>query len=208
MLLAIDTSAGTSVSVVDDGRIVSEHSVEDTRRHAEVVGELMVRCLAEAHVTPADVDAVAVGMGPGPFTGLRVGIAAAQTFALGRAIPVLRIPSHAAIAFAHFLAHSEQERDVDQTLRVTTDARRHERYWTRYRRDAGTAVPLLVDGPGIATANDDDGGALNAQWVSAGALGLLAELMQHSGSAFAGPDPLYLRSPDVTVPTSRKRVTG
>ena len=208
MLLAVDTSAGTSVAVVDGGRILSENSVEDTRRHAEVIGELIVRCLAEAGVDIAGLSNVAVGMGPGPFTGLRVGIAAAQAFALGADIRVLRVPSHDAIAFAHFSATTDNVSGVGEPLLVTTDARRHERYWSSYRRDDDSQLPRRVDGPGIAPASDYDDGALNTEWISAGALGLLAEIMHQRGSRFASPKPLYLRSPDVTVATTLKRVTG
>src|SRR5689334_24602996 len=78
VLLAIDTSAGTSVAVVDlDAGILAEESVADTRSHAEVIGTLIESALRLAGVTPNELSGVVAGMGPGPFTGLRVGIAAA-----------------------------------------------------------------------------------------------------------------------------------
>ena len=98
MLLAIDTSAGTSVAVVDGDRVLSEASDPGTRGHAEHIGTLIQTALAEAGATPADITGVVSGMGPGPFTGLRVGIAAARAFAAGRGIPVHPVASHDAVA--------------------------------------------------------------------------------------------------------------
>ena len=99
MLLAIDTSAGTSVAVVDrDGGILAEHSSDDTRRHAEVIGTLIARSIADAGIEVADLSGVVAGMGPGPFTGLRVGIAAARAFALGAGKLIIPAVSHDAIA--------------------------------------------------------------------------------------------------------------
>ena len=84
MLLAIDTSAGTSVAVVDrDLGILAERSSADPRGHAELVGSLLRECLDESGIAVTALSGVVAGMGPGPFTGLRVGIAAARTFAFG-----------------------------------------------------------------------------------------------------------------------------
>jgi tRNA A37 threonylcarbamoyladenosine modification protein TsaB len=81
VLLAIDTSAGTSVAVVDLAQgVLAERGVADTMRHAEVIGALIQDCLAEAHVPASALSGVVGGMGPGPVTGLRVGIVAARVF--------------------------------------------------------------------------------------------------------------------------------
>ncbi len=86
MILAVDTSLGTAVAVIDaDGAARAEAATADPLGHAEVVGDLLVRALAEAGAGP--IEQVVAGMGPGPFTGLRIGIAAARTFALGRCDP-------------------------------------------------------------------------------------------------------------------------
>ena len=139
MLLAIDTSAGTSVAIVDRERgVLSEHSEADTRRHAEVVGQLISECLQESGVTVGELAGVAMGMGPGPFTGLRVGIAAGNAFAFGAGKPAVRVVSHDAIAFQHF---SAGERGP---LLVVTDARRREVYWSRYRGIDDAGLPERV----------------------------------------------------------------
>lgn len=210
MLLAIDTSAGTSVAVVDRDRgILAEHSVEDTRRHAEVIGMLILQCLEESGVTVAELSGVAVGMGPGPFTGLRVGIAAANAFAFGAGTPVVRVASHDAVAFARYRAGAAGR------LLVTTDARRHERYWSAYSGADEFAIPVRAQGPALdrpdalpdAVTGYEGYDRLDADWVSAASVGLLAETLYLHGRAFAGPEPLYLRSPDVTIATAAKRVT-
>lgn len=205
MLLAIDTSAGSSVAVVDrDGGVLAEHSVENTMRHAEVIGTLIRDSLADAGVTAHDLSGVAVGMGPGPFTGLRVGIAAARAFAFGAGKPVLPLVSHDAIAFQHY-----RDGAVGGTL-VVTDARRRELYWSAYVGADEFGLPLCEHGPGLCKPDalpHPHLPRLDARLVSAGALGLLAEQLYLHGRPFAGPDPLYLRSPDVTLSSGPKRVS-
>ncbi|HEV7955959.1 MAG: tsaB [Microbacteriaceae bacterium] len=210
MLLAIDTSAGSSVAVVDlDRGILAERASSDTRRHAEVIGSFIVECLAESGVTPTALSGVAAGMGPGPFTGLRVGIAAAQAFALAIGKPVVRVVSHDAVASAHYALGGSKP------MLVVTDARRREVYWSAYRGIDEAGLPERVDGPALVrpadlpeAVPDYDGYArLDAAEVSAGALGMLAERMFANGRTFAGAAPLYLRSPDVTVSAGPKRVS-
>ncbi|HXD60791.1 MAG TPA: tRNA (adenosine(37)-N6)-threonylcarbamoyltransferase complex dimerization subunit type 1 TsaB [Lacisediminihabitans sp.] len=211
MLLAIDTSAGTSVAVVDRDRgVLAERAEPDTRRHAEVIGELIAQCLHEAQVPVTALSGVAVGMGPGPFTGLRVGIAAAQAFALGAAKPVVRLVSHDAIAFERYAT------GASGPLLVVTDARRREVYWSAYSGSDELGLPVRASAPGLtrpdelsaAVPNVGDYERFDASAVSAASLGLLAESMYLHGRAFAGTDALYLRSPDVTLSSGPKRVTG
>lgn len=206
MLLAIDTSAGTSVAIVDrDGGILAEHASEDTRSHAEVIGSLIERCLAESGTAVTALSGVAVGMGPGPFTGLRVGIAAAEAFAFGAGKPVVRVVSHDAIAWRH-----------TEPVLVVTDARRREVYWSAYAAPDAFGLPVRVQGPSLTkpdelatvVADIDSYGRIDAASVSAGALGMLAETMFVNQRPFAGREPLYLRSPDVTMSAGPKRVTG
>jgi tRNA threonylcarbamoyl adenosine modification protein YeaZ len=203
VLLAIDTSAGTSVAIIDRG-ILAQHDSEDTRRHAEVIGDLIAACLADAGVEVADLSGVVAGMGPGPFTGLRVGIAAARTFAWGARKPVIPLVSHDAIALGE-----------TGPVIVATDARRREVYWSAYSGADAAGLPVRVSGPSLVKAEqlvDVTDFAryrlVEASTVSAGALGMFAEKMQQAGRPFARDEPLYLRSPDVTISAGPKRVTA
>lgn len=210
MLLAIDTSAGTSVAVVDlDRGVIAERGESDTMRHAEIVGPFILECLREANVTPEALSGVVGGMGPGPFTGLRVGIASARVFALGAGKPLVPVISHDAIAFGHY------RRGHTGPLVVVTDARRREIYWSAYVQADAAGLPVRVGPPGLAKPAALDGPdwqhagwpRLDATTVSAGELGLVAELTHVHQRPFAANEPLYLRSPDVTLSAGPKRVS-
>jgi tRNA threonylcarbamoyladenosine biosynthesis protein TsaB len=195
VLLAIDTSAGTSVAVVDAGRVLAEADEPGTRRHAEAIGTLLRAVLADAGIEPRDIAGVVAGMGPGPFTGLRVGIAAARAFAFGIGAPVHPVVSHDAIAFGH-----------EERVLVVTDARRREVAWSLY--DPGVH---RLDGPELCPREGFDAIAsrhpgvpvLDPPTVSAASLGLVAELLLAAGRALGLADPLYLRAPDVTLPVPK-----
>jgi tRNA threonylcarbamoyl adenosine modification protein YeaZ len=201
VLLAIDTSAGTSVAVVDRDRgVLASRDSADTRGHTEVVGTFIAECLAEAGVAVHELSGVVAGMGPGPFTGLRVGIAAARVFALGAGKPVIALVSHDAVAFGR----------AEPTL-VVTDARRREVYWSLYAGPDADGLPQRVEGPALAKpealVTPEGYTRLDAATISAAQLGLLAESMHLHGRAFAGSKALYLRSPDVTMSAGPKRVS-
>jgi len=205
VLLAIDTSAGSSVAVVDrEGGILAELNESDTRRHAEVIGDLIARALRESGIAVTALSGVAVGMGPGPFTGLRVGIAAARAFALGIDRPVVPVVSHDAVAFGL----------VAPTL-VVTDARRREVYWSTYGGTDAEGLPVRDSGPELSRPDllgdtvPGFAGYLrrDADTVSAGALGMVAELLYLHRRPFASSTALYLRSPDVTLSAGPKRVS-
>jgi len=206
MLLAIDTSAGTSVAVVDrDGGVLSEVIETDTMRHAEVIGTLIDEALTAAGVEVAALSGVVAGMGPGPFTGLRVGIAAAKAFAIGAGKPLVPVVSHDAVAYDWY------ESGNAGPVVVVTDARRRERYWTAYSGVDGYGLPVRLDGPGLARPDDlphPDLPRLDAEVVPAGRLGMLAELRYANRLPMDADEALYLRSPDVTPSAGPKRVTA
>lgn len=207
MLLAIDTSTGTSVAVVDrDGGVLAEQGTDDTMRHAEVVGGFIRDALAAAGVRPAALSAVAAGMGPGPFTGLRVGIAAAHAFALGIGRPFVPVVSHDAIAHAWYAAGGAGP------LQVVTDARRRESAVSDYDGLDGDGLPVRDAVPRLEPREAvpaPRGIRFDAGTVSAGALGMLAELAWTAGRLpLAADEPLYLRAPDVTLSAGPKRVLG
>lgn len=206
MLLAIDSSTGTSVAVVDrDGGVLAERTTRDTMSHAEVVGSLLAEVLEEAAVPASALSGVVCGMGPGPFTGLRIGIAAARVFALAADKPLVPLVSHDGIAFETYRSGHTGG------LLVVTDARRRELYWSAYSGADENGIPVRIDGPGLAKP-DDLGHAglvrLDATTVSAGALGLLAELLHSTGGTVAADEALYLRSPDAKPSLVGKRVTA
>lgn len=202
MFLAIDTSAGTSVAVTDGDRILAERSTEDTMRHAEVIGDMIEAVLDAAAVRPSALDAVVAGMGPGPFTGLRVGIAAARTFAWGISRPVIPVVSHDAVALEQWGA------GVRGGLLVVTDARRREVYWSAYDLDVDGAT--RTDGPALCRPDELPHSELqrvDATQIGAGQLGRIAHIRGERGLPDEFAEPLYLRSPDVTMPGARKRVS-
>ena len=80
MLLAIDTSAGTSAAIVSD-RVLSLAVFDDPFGHAENVGIAITQALSDAGVSASEITGVAIGRGPAPYTGLRVGMAAGIAFA-------------------------------------------------------------------------------------------------------------------------------
>jgi tRNA threonylcarbamoyladenosine biosynthesis protein TsaB len=195
VLLAIDTSAGTSVAVVDAGRVLAEAAEAGTRRHAEAIGTLLRAALADAGIESRDVTGVVAGMGPGPFTGLRVGIAAARAFAFVVGVPVHPVVSHDAVA----LGRSER-------VLVVTDARRREVAWSLYDPDVvRVAGPELCprDGFGAIVSRHPGVPVLDPPTVSAASLGLVAELLLAAGRPLGPAEALYLRAPDVTLPVPK-----
>lgn len=201
MILAIDTSAGTSVALVSEGVVLAARSTPDTMRHAEVVGPFIAEVLTEAGVSAQDVTHVAAGMGPGPFTGLRVGIAAADAFAFGAGAILLPMVSHDAVAAEHFASST-------QPVLVVTDARRKELFWSAYSENS-SGVPKRGEGPALAKTDEvptASGIRIDAKEVHAQWLGLVAEAMLAQGREFPPATAVYLRSPDVTMSTGPKRV--
>lgn len=211
MLLAIDTSAGTAVAAVaGNGRVLAERSTADTRRHAEVIGPFLAEVLAGADAEAAGGNAdpltgVVTGIGPGPFTGLRVGIAAARAVAIARGVPLLPVPSHDAVALDLIEGGVAAGRFC-----VVTDARRREVAVTEYA--AALPVPSVVRParlePRLGFAPDEGVTLYEVTEVPAAALAHVAAARLEAGSAFPDPQPLYLRAPDVTMPTGPKRVTS
>jgi tRNA threonylcarbamoyl adenosine modification protein YeaZ len=196
VILAIDTSAGTSVALVGEG-IVAEAATADTRSHAEHIGVFIDRVLTDAGLTPSDVTAVVAGIGPGPFTGLRVGIAAAIAFAIGRGIPLYGIPSHDAVAVGR------------ETCTVVTDVRRRELAWTTYRDGVAIDGPRLTSEATLATDVDlDIFPEVRADVISAALLATAAQVRIDRGDDLSSLRPLYLRAPDATPNTGSKRVSG
>ena len=144
MLLAIDTSTSAVTAALHDGRdVVARTSTIDARRHTEILAPAIEAMFAETDVAPADLSRVAVGVGPGPFTGLRVGVMTAMTFAYALDLPIGGVCSLDA------LAHRAHTLGMRGPLLVATDARRKEIYLAHYDLDGGR---IAAGDPGVDKA--------------------------------------------------------
>ena len=142
-VLALDTATAlTTVAVTDEqGEVIAEASHPDARRHAEVLPRLVREVLAAAAMTPRELDLIAVGVGPGPFTGLRVGVTFARTTAHALGIPAVGAVTLDVIAYGHASAEAP--------FTVVTRSRRVEVAWATYDAAARrTDGPLVLPDPG------------------------------------------------------------
>jgi tRNA threonylcarbamoyl adenosine modification protein YeaZ len=205
VMLAIDTSAGSRVAVLVSGEIRSEVYEPDVMKHAEQIGVLLKEALSQAGVSSSQVTNVAVGVGPAPFTGLRVGIAAAKMFSDALGIPLFGIGCLDAIAYSE---------NTEDTILVLSDARRGEVYFGLYKGHSKHGVPIRLEGPGVIKRDvlEADLKSRNIDYrlvetpSSAGNLGRLAMLELAEGSVSVGARANYLRAPDVS-PSIPKKVS-
>ncbi len=208
MLLGLDTAtAAVSVALsTATGEILAVSNLLAARGHGEWLGPAIVHVLAESGVRRDQLTGVAVGVGPGPFTSLRVGLVTATVLGHVLSVPVHGVCTLDAIALAAGRA---------DTFRVVTDARRREVYWATY--DGVTRV----DGPHVSRPGDIVGD-LPAVGAGArlypGSFAVADEPLDASAAAVCGwvtgglpvlePVPLYLRRPDADEPGARKKVLG
>jgi tRNA threonylcarbamoyl adenosine modification protein YeaZ len=206
--IALDTSAGTTVAVLKDDLVLAELNFDENMTHAERIGEALSDVLSKAAIRAAQIDRVVVGMGPGPFTGLRVGLAAAKFFALGANAELVGVCSLDAIALSFYERNPEAG-----ALLVLTDARRKEVFWAAYSGMAD-GIPIRVVGPSV-TKEENIKDFIDVQshqrtelLVTASALGKIA-FSENSTELGANYDvsPIYLREPDA-VPGKGKRVSS
>ena len=218
-VLAVDTStpAITAGVVECDGggavALLAQHTRDDAFGHAEHLMPLVRAALTDAGTALSDLDAIVVGLGPGPFTGLRVGIATAAALGDGLGVPVHGVGSHDAMA------------GLDNVL-VATDARRREVHLSAHvagRLIAGPvpvkpadAAAWLAEQAVTATAVTGAGAELISDLIGLPAVPatepLAAGLVRQAAADLVGhrppapPVPLYLRRPDATEPTAPKAV--
>lgn len=198
LVLTIDTAtpavtAGVVRLIGDVTEVLAEQVTVDARAHAERLTPNIVRALNDAGVVVDQLDAVVVGCGPGPFTGLRVGMATAAAFGQALSVPVRGVCSLDAIAIG-----------TTGNVLVVTDARRREVYWARYRdgqRVDGPAVSAAVDVPDAADAVAGSPGhtALFDLPILAPVYPNAAGLVAAVADWAVEPEslvPLYLRRPD------------
>ncbi|MFG3284624.1 tRNA (adenosine(37)-N6)-threonylcarbamoyltransferase complex dimerization subunit type 1 TsaB [Streptomyces sp. NPDC048111] len=214
LLLAVDTATpAVTVALHDGTSVLAEARQVDARRHGELLLPAVDRVLAEAGLALDAVTDLVVGVGPGPYTGLRVGLVTAATFGSVLGVPVHGLCTLDGLAYAS---------GIEEPFVVATDARRKEVYWARYENFRTRAGEPGVDRPGDIA--DELSGlpvvgqgavlypeafpeARGPEHQSAGALAGLAAEKLAAGSAFLPPTPLYLRRPDAQVPKNYKVVT-
>lgn len=145
VILGIETAVErVGVAVGDSRGITAAASLTSDRRHAESLTPMIQFVLDQAALSMSDLSAVAVDAGPGLFTGMRVGIAAAEALAWALEIPVVGVCSLDVVAM-----NAAMSRD---TVAVALDARRGEVYWALYRADS--ALPVRLSEPTVGTPDD------------------------------------------------------
>jgi tRNA threonylcarbamoyl adenosine modification protein YeaZ len=239
LVLAFDTATpAVTAALHDGGRVLAESTTVDARRHGELLAPAIEQVLRDSGATLSDLTAIVAGTGPGPYTGLRVGLMTATALAMTAGAPAFGICTLDALAYAA---------EVDGPFLVATDARRKEVFWARYG-DARTRL----DGPRVDRPHDlpgelpvvGAGGRMYAEVIgterlagpehpSAGALAALAaehlagltpeeaaeisripegrvdSVEKASELGVLGPArPIYLRRPDAQVPGAPKKVTA
>ncbi|MCX4576931.1 tRNA (adenosine(37)-N6)-threonylcarbamoyltransferase complex dimerization subunit type 1 TsaB [Streptomyces sp. NBC_01571] len=212
LLLALDTATpAVTVALHDGTSVIASSSQVDARRHGELLLPAVDRVLAAAGLRLDAVTGVVVGVGPGPYTGLRVGLMTADTFGLALGVPVHGLCTLDGLAYAA---------DIDGPFVVATDARRKEVYWARYADSRTRVSEPAVDRPGDLALDglpavgagallypDTFPDARAPEHVSAAALASLAAERLAAGEELEPPRPLYLRRPDAQVPKNYKVVT-
>ncbi len=223
-MLAFDTATpAVTVALHDGTRLLAGETAVGGRRHGELLTSLIERVLAASGVGPTDLEAIAVGTGPGPYTGLRAGVVTARVLASALHVPAVGVCTLDVMARAAAPAAAGRE------FIVAADARRKEVYWARYgptgQRISGPAVgpPGAVASAGAApsgvTASCPVAGEGPVLYPELAASPIpprypdaaqLAEigaqrLAEHDPSG--SPEPLYLRRPDAREPGPPKRVT-
>jgi tRNA threonylcarbamoyl adenosine modification protein YeaZ len=218
--LCIDTSAGTTVAVLQGGETRSEIHFDEKMKHAERIGDAIAQAVAAAEITPRRITNVVVGRGPAPFTGLRIGIAAAVMYAEGVGAKLWGVTSLDAIARAAFDAREAAGTKVTSEipLLVTADARRSEVYWALYSGLSKSGAPIMLDGPGVAKPAALDELLADKKFdrtdikINAADLGKVFEAQLLDGTASQNVTALYLREADAVAPKDLrefgKRVSG
>ena len=172
--------------------VLAEWSVVDPRRHGELLAPGIERVLAEARVRPADLDAIAVGVGPGPFTSLRVGVVTARTLGAVLGDPGAR-RLHARRDRAARRSGSTR-RSRRRSFMVATDARRREVYWARYEGGGGSTDPAWPSPPSSAgPARSSATARRSTRTTSAGARGP-EHARAAAVAAYVGRRPAHARA--------------
>jgi tRNA threonylcarbamoyl adenosine modification protein YeaZ len=197
LVLALDTSTVVNVGLARGEQVLAIASLADQMAHAEQLMPLISECLDDAGVRPDDLAQLIVGLGPGPFTGLRVGVVTARVLSQVLHLELRGICSLDVLA-AQFAGASSGD------FIVATDARRREVYWAQYRADGvrlgepavsrPSDVPRLPTiGPAADLYSDQLVAVPGPRAMDPGVLATRGGMLPD-----AGHEPLYLRHPDAT----------
>lgn len=171
IVLGIETStARSSVAVLVDGVIAHDEHREDARGHGAFLAPALQRCL-EAVGGPAGVGLVAVGTGPGLYTGLRVGMATAAAFASARSVPVVGIGGLEVLAWM-----AQHERAATGTIVTTLDARRGQVFWAVHGPDPQDGELRPIDGPHVGAREQLD--EVVAEHAARGSVHMIGEIVE------------------------------
>lgn len=212
MLLTFDTSSPTVTVALHDGAdVVVELVSERAMKHGEQLAPLVEQALSVAGVVRQDLTAIGVGVGPGPFTGLRVGLVTARTLAF-----VLELPVYGVCSLDVLAVEAAATRVVGGDFVVATDARRKEVYLASYDDSGARLDGPVVDKPAaLATGLPvvGEGGSLYPEHFphrvgpQRPSAGWLARVLTDERAELLDPEPLYLRRPDAVTPRPPKRVS-
>ncbi len=210
MLLAFDTATPhVTVALHDGERVVAEYTSTEAMRHGEMLAPGIADVLAQVGAASRDVTAIAVGVGPGPFTGLRVGLVTARTMALALGIGVYGVCS------LDILAAEALDAGHDDFL-IATDARRKEVYLASYAsrqrmtgpevvKPADAATDRLVIGRGALLYPEAFPNSAGPEHPDAA---VLCDVVVRERFELLDPDPLYLRRPDALESRPPKKVSS
>lgn len=233
LLLAFDTATpGVTVALHDGTHVLAGEAAQIPRRHGEVLAAMIGRVLDAAGAARTDVTAIAVGTGPGPYTGLRAGLVTARVLGSALQVPVL------GVCTLDVMAREAAPAAAGREFIVAADARRKEVYWARYAPDGlrltdpavsfpaelaagwvrggdgAPSTPCPVAGEGAELYAELGGCLIPPRYPDAAQLAKIAaeRLAGQRSQDPAGslrpepPEPLYLRRPDARVPGKPKRV--
>jgi tRNA threonylcarbamoyl adenosine modification protein YeaZ len=221
-MLALDTATpAMTVALHDGSRVLADRVTVSSRGHGELLADMIEQVLEAAGAGRGDLEAVAVGTGPGPYTGLRAGLVTARVLASALGVPAVGVCTLDVIARAAARAADGRE------FVVAADARRKEVYWARYTPagervgEPAVALPAALAeqiaaqiGPSCPVAGQGPelypelaGRPIPPPYPDAGQLAEIAAQRLALGAPAEPPEPLYLRRPDARVPGKPKRVT-
>jgi tRNA threonylcarbamoyladenosine biosynthesis protein TsaB len=230
-ILGFDTATNAcSAAVMRDGRVVARRLETMTRGHAERLMPMILEVMEEAGEDFSGLDALAVTNGPGAFTGLRIGLAAARGLALASGLPCLAVTTLEAVAAA--VPQAERK---NRLILVALDAKRADIYAQTFAPDLAPtgepgallpdALPALLAASGkgrhrhpVVVVGDAAGRALAALEAAgitathstapgipdAAVVAELAAARWTRGATISKPRPLYLRPPSTTTPKKRR----